>query len=215
MIREEKGFSLIELALILVIIGIIISIVLKGQDVVESSRMKRFESEIRHWRTSAWLYLERKGTFPGDADQDGIIGNESTGVIPGSTVIQNANLINPPKANPVSSGSLNFWIYWGYDGGGGTGSRALNVMVICANDACDVPFGGNDKSGNMKYVEFIDAVVDGEVDGTEGLVKASSVSPEFAPPNTGNDRAVTSVGPPGAWTSEATMSLIYYVEKAM
>jgi type II secretory pathway pseudopilin PulG len=209
MIREEKGFTLIELALILVIIGIIISIVLKGQDVVESSRMKRFESEVRHWRTSAWLYLERKGRFPGDGDDNGIIGDETT-PIPGSTVIQNANLINPPKANPVTAGSLNFWIYWGYDGGS-TGQRKLNVMVICANDSCNQAFQGNDKAGNIKYVEFIDAVVDGEIDGNDGLIRASSVTPVLD--GTGDDRTVTSVGPSSAWTADSTVAMIYYIEK--
>ncbi|MBI4843799.1 MAG: hypothetical protein HY809_05670 [Nitrospirae bacterium] len=211
-LREEKGFSLIELALILVIIGIIISIVLKGQDVIESSRMKRFETEVRHWRTTAWLFLERKGNFPGDTNNNGIIGDESTGVIPGTLAIQSANLINPPKSNPLVAGSLNFWLYWGYDG---AETSKKNVMVICANDDCSLPFEGNEGAGNMKYVEFLDAVIDGQIDGNDGRVRAGSDSPVLDPAGAGvsNDRTVKSVPPSTSWTSGTTKALIYYIDQ--
>ncbi|MBI4826433.1 MAG: hypothetical protein HY807_08435 [Nitrospirae bacterium] len=212
-LREERGFTLIELALILIIIGIIISLVLKGQDVIESSRMKKFETDVRHWRTSAWLFLERKGAFPGDGDSNGIIGDEATAVlVPGSTVILNANLINPPKANPVSAGSLNFWLYWGTNDASGTLGRKRNVMVICANNDCTQPFEGDDSGGNMKYVEFLDTVIDGARDGTVGLIRAVSTSPLLE--GSGDDRTVREVSEAGtAWTSGSTVALVYYIDK--
>lgn len=214
--RAERGFTLIELALILVIIGVIISIVLKGQDVIESSRMKKFETDVRHWRTSAWYFLERKGYFPGDLDNNGIIGDEATGIlVPGSTVIQNSNLINPPKPNPITAGSLNFWLYWGtnnyYEN---PGIRKRNIMVICANNDCTQPFEDSSGGGigNIKYVEFLDSVVDGALDGTVGLVRAVSTSPLLE--GTDNDRAVREVIEAGsAWTSGSTVALVYYIDK--
>lgn len=213
-LKEEQGFSLIELALILIIIGIIISLVLKGQDVIESSRMKRFETDVRHWRTSAWLFLDRKGIFPGDEDKNGIMGDEATALrMPGSTVIQAANMINPPKANPITAGSLNFWIYWGYNGA----NPKRNVMVICANNDCTLPFEDEQGLGNMKYVEFIDSVIDGEKDGTKGIARAVSVSPVLDPiGGESNDRTVLSVTDLGsAWTSGTTKALVYYLDKGI
>ncbi len=215
-IRDEKGFSLIELALILVIIGIIISIVLKGQDVIESSRMKKFETEIRHWRSSAWLFLERKGTFPGDTDNNGIMGDEATPV-PGSLQVANQNLMNAPKENPINAGSLQFWLYWGNNGGTESGGVRRNVMVICANDDCTLSFEDSGGSGNMKYVEFIDAVVDGVVDGANGLALAATTTPVLDPPEAGagNERAVTSVGDFGPWESGLSKALVYFIDKRL
>lgn len=213
-LKEEKGFTLIELALILIIIGVIISLVLKGQDLIESSRMKRFETDVRHWRTSAWLYLDRKGIFPGDADDNGIIGDEATALlVPGSTVIQSSNLINPPKANPITAGSLNFWVYMGYNGG----NPKRNLMVICANNDCTRPFEDDKGLGNMKYVEFIDTVIDGEKNGLKGIARAVSVSPVLDPiGGDSNDRTVLKVEDTGtAWTSGETKALVYYLDKGI
>lgn len=215
-IKEKKGFTLLELALILVIIGIIIGIILKGRDVVESSRLKRFESEVRHWRTSAWVYLDRKGTFPGDSDNNGIIGDEVSPTVPGSTVILNADLLNPPKANPITAGSLNFWLYWGNNG---NTDIKKNVMVICVSNDCEETYEGDVSSGNMKYVEFIDAVVDGTADGTTGLVRAVSTKPELDPPSGDtNDRTVTKIddteGTPG-WITGETRAMVYYIDNRL
>lgn len=210
--KEEKGFTLIELAIVLIIIGVIISIVLKGQDIVESSRMKKFETEVRHWRTSAWYFLDRKGTFPGDEDRNGIIGDEATALRkPGSTAIQSANLINPPKANPVTTGSLQFWIYWGFNGA----ETKRNVMVICANNDCTRPFEDDKGVGNMKYVEFIDTVTDGSIDGTKGYARAASITPQLDPVGgDSNDRTVIAIDDPGSpWTSGETKALVYYIDK--
>ncbi|MDO8281801.1 MAG: prepilin-type N-terminal cleavage/methylation domain-containing protein [Thermodesulfovibrionia bacterium] len=213
-LKEEKGFTLIELAIVLIIIGIIISIVLKGQDIVESSRMKKFETEVRHWKTSAWYFMDRKGIFPGDQDRNGIIGDEATALrVPGSTVIQGANLINPPKENPVKTGSLQFWIYWGYNGS----EPKRNVMVICANNDCTVPFEDDHGAGNLKYVEFIDTVTDGTIDGTKGFARAASVPPILDPlGGDSNDRTVIAVTDPGsAWATGVTKALVFYVDKGV
>jgi prepilin-type N-terminal cleavage/methylation domain-containing protein len=207
--RRENGFTLIELAIVMVIIGTIIMAMLKGRDLIETARLKKFESEVRSWRTSAWLYLERKGRFPGDGDDNGIIGDETTPV-PGSAVIQNADLINPPKANPVVVGSLSFWIYWGYDGGG-SGKRKQNVMVICASDDCESAYTDNSGTGNLEYVEFLDVVIDGVADGTDGYIRAVNTAPALFPVN-GDDRAVTSVGAGADWTSGDSKALVYFID---
>jgi len=216
-INEKKGFSLIELALILVIIGIIVGIVLKGQDVIESSRIKRFETEVRQWRTSAWLYLERKGRFPGDSDNNGIIGDEATPLTPGSIIILNSNLYNTPNANTMSAGSLNFWWDWGNNGD--TTEKKKNVMIICVDRDCDGTFSDKKASGNMKYVEFIDTVIDGVPDGTKGLIRAIETKPTLDPPSGDtDDRTVIKVDDTAGtpyWTPGVTRAMVFYIDKRL
>ena len=101
--KEQKGFTLIELAIVLVIIGIIIGAVLKGQDLIESARIKRFDNSVREWETAVWTYVDRRGSFPGDSDNDGIIGNTESGA--GSSAggaITAAKFINAPNSNPMT-----------------------------------------------------------------------------------------------------------------
>jgi len=71
-----KGFTLIELAIVLVIIGIIIGAVLKGQDLIENARYKKYTNNVKQFETFVWSFLDRKGYFPGDGDKDGKISGD-------------------------------------------------------------------------------------------------------------------------------------------
>jgi hypothetical protein len=90
-------------------------------------------------------------------------------------------------------------------------------MVICANDECTIPFSRERGVSNIKYVEFIDAVVDGVVDGANGLALASTTTPTLDPPGPGggNERTVTSVSDFAAWESEVSMALVYFLDKRL
>jgi prepilin-type N-terminal cleavage/methylation domain-containing protein len=166
--REQKGFTLIELAIVLVIIGIIIGAVLKGQDLIESARIKRFDNSLREWETAVWTYVDRKGTFPGDSNADGIIGNTTT-ENSAYEYIQNANFINEPDSNPMTIGSLTWFVFFGNDGA----TPAKNIMLVCSNVACDQAFDDT----NVKYAESFDTVIDGTADGTAGNVLCITSTP--------------------------------------
>jgi prepilin-type N-terminal cleavage/methylation domain-containing protein len=60
------GFSLIELALVLIIIGIIVGAVFKGQDLLEAARLRAVMNDINTYRTAVFLYQETFNAFPGD-----------------------------------------------------------------------------------------------------------------------------------------------------
>ena len=64
---NEKGFTLIEMAIVLIIIGIIIGAVVKGKDVIKSAEQKRlYNSFIREWQTAYNNYYDRTGWILGD-----------------------------------------------------------------------------------------------------------------------------------------------------
>lgn len=74
-IRGQRGFTLIELAIVLVIIGIILGAVLKGQDLIEGAKVKRVINFPNKWEVPIWTFYDKRGYFPGDTDtpKDGLI----------------------------------------------------------------------------------------------------------------------------------------------
>lgn len=62
----DKGFTLVELAIVLVIIGIIIGAVLRGQQMIESAKLKRLYNQQREIIAAIYSYYDKYGRFPGD-----------------------------------------------------------------------------------------------------------------------------------------------------
>ncbi|MEA1995113.1 MAG: prepilin-type N-terminal cleavage/methylation domain-containing protein, partial [Campylobacterota bacterium] len=75
---NRKGFTLIELAIVLVIIGIILGAVLKGQDLIRNARAKKLIAQTQKWETHIWSYFNRGYRFPGDGSNNGIIGDQNS-----------------------------------------------------------------------------------------------------------------------------------------
>ncbi|BAU24086.1 hypothetical protein THC_1726 [Caldimicrobium thiodismutans] len=71
--ERAKGFTLVELAIVLVIIGIILGAVLKGQELIANARAKRVQNDLRGLEAIIWTYYDRRGNLPGDTNNDGII----------------------------------------------------------------------------------------------------------------------------------------------
>jgi len=65
-VKSKRGFTLVELAIVLVIIGIILGAVLKGQELVNNARMKRLYNQYREILAAFYTYYDRFGKFPGD-----------------------------------------------------------------------------------------------------------------------------------------------------
>lgn len=74
---KPSGFTLVEMAIVLVIIGIILAGVMKGRDIVRSSQIKQFsQSFASKWVTIAQTYYDKSGQML----TDGNINGGSTGV---------------------------------------------------------------------------------------------------------------------------------------
>jgi prepilin-type N-terminal cleavage/methylation domain-containing protein len=64
----QRGFTLVELAIVLVIIGLIIGGILKGQELIASSYLKSTMTEIEAIRAASATFRDAYGGFPGDYD---------------------------------------------------------------------------------------------------------------------------------------------------
>lgn len=64
--KDTKGFTLVELAIVLVIIGIILGAVIKGQELIFNAKVKRLQSQVKEIMAAVYTYYDKYGYFPGD-----------------------------------------------------------------------------------------------------------------------------------------------------
>jgi len=88
--EKSQGFTLIEIAMVLVIIGLILAGILKAREIIRQAKIHQAIQESRVWQAAYLSYIDRFGQKPGDdntqADRwpDMINGN-SDGYIAGTT----------------------------------------------------------------------------------------------------------------------------------
>ncbi|HRH82410.1 MAG TPA: prepilin-type N-terminal cleavage/methylation domain-containing protein [Thiobacillaceae bacterium] len=66
MSRPPHGFTLIELAIVLVIIGLLLGGVLKGQELIESARVRNIISQLDSIKAAFYAFQDKYGFAPGD-----------------------------------------------------------------------------------------------------------------------------------------------------
>lgn len=64
--RTQAGFTLIELAIVLVIIGLLLGGVLKGQELINSAKVKNMANDFRNIQVYVYSYQDKFRALPGD-----------------------------------------------------------------------------------------------------------------------------------------------------
>jgi len=64
--NKQRGFTLVELAIVMVIIGLLLGGVLKGQGLITNAKIKRINRDFDGIAASVYSYLDRYGAMPGD-----------------------------------------------------------------------------------------------------------------------------------------------------
>ena len=64
--RRQQGFTLIEIAIVLVIIGLLLGGVLKGQELITSARVRNIISNQDGIKAAYFGFLDRYRALPGD-----------------------------------------------------------------------------------------------------------------------------------------------------
>ena len=88
----QSGFTLIEIAIVLVIIGLLLGGVLQGQQLIENSRVRSAVNDFNGTAAAAFSYVDRYGRFPGDdgpnatltargASWAGLVGGDVDGIL--------------------------------------------------------------------------------------------------------------------------------------
>ncbi|SFJ98672.1 prepilin-type N-terminal cleavage/methylation domain-containing protein [Desulfomicrobium apsheronum] len=64
--KGQQGFTLIEMAIVLVIIGLILGMVFKGRELIASAKVKSANAAYNKVVAGTNIYLDRYGVYPGD-----------------------------------------------------------------------------------------------------------------------------------------------------
>lgn len=176
---DTAGFTLIEMAIVLIIIGIIIGAVVKGKDLIRSGEQKKIYTKfINSWQTAYLVFYDRTGRILGDthdgssagqnghADTSAGDGTKSAGDEAELCESNNSNYyglvqvgIDCPTTNTTKSYTYN---YTDSEGSGHT----LTIAFLF------------DSINNYNYMAItgmvtelalaMDTLIDGKAEGTEG-----------------------------------------------
>ncbi len=103
--RNQSGFTLIEIAIVLVIIGLLLGGILKGQELINSAKVKNLASDFKNVPVFIYGYQDKFKALPGD-DALAATHLATTGV---TVTNGNGNGIIEGNWNAASGESFNFW----------------------------------------------------------------------------------------------------------
>lgn len=105
--KKQAGFTLIELAIVLVIIGLLLGGVLKGQELINSAKVKNMASDFKNIQVYIYGYQDKFKALPGD---DHAAAAHVNGTNAGSaTETQNAIIEGQWNSTSANDESFMFW----------------------------------------------------------------------------------------------------------
>jgi prepilin-type N-terminal cleavage/methylation domain-containing protein len=106
---QQSGFTLVEIAIVLVIIGLLLGGILKGQELINSAKVKNLANDFRTIPTYIYAYQDKFKALPGDdpavTTHVGASGTAGTGGTVGNGVIEGA-------WNVAETGTVESNIFW-------------------------------------------------------------------------------------------------------
>lgn len=184
MLKENRGFTLVEMAVVLIIIGVIIGAIIKGKSLVRGAEQKKIYTKfVNEWRINYLNFYDRTGKILGDtwdaslaaAGQDGQA-DTAAGLAGAVTDPGRDDLFDGPAAGSAylgmtslgleapSTNTPNNWQYKYVDSGGTAhfmdiafvwdGANNYNYMMVN-----NVP---------AELAIALDTMIDGSADGTDG-----------------------------------------------
>lgn len=165
--KNQKGFTLVEIAIVLVIIGLLIGGILRGRTFIENAKIKSVIKTAESLTASIYAYQDRYGFLPGDDNTAntrwGAVSGNGDGIF---TAAEAQNICNHLERAQLLSGNFPTGQYVKHKYGGNVqfangaiaGHAAQNYMSFInlpgrAADALDKSIDdGISTTGNIRSV---------------------------------------------------------------
>lgn len=142
--RQQSGFTLVEIAIVLVIIGLLLGGILKGQEMITQAKIKNVITDFNGIASALYAYQDRYRQLPGD-DTNAVTrwtGSAlvACGTLQGDGIIE--GVYNSPAANLAESNC--FWQDLrnaGFVAGQGSGQSSLLQPTNAASGMIGVQTG--------------------------------------------------------------------------
>lgn len=154
--RSQKGFTLVEIAIVLVIIGLLLGGMLKGQELIVQGKIKSVANDLSGLSTALYAYQDRYRRLPGDDSQAAERWSGKTTAGNGDGSIGSAGITSIPDCSTTENRSTENCLVWQHlrlsalivgdatsaiapqNGAGGPlhiqqGALGLSGIVICAS----------------------------------------------------------------------------------
>lgn len=102
--RNHSGFTLVEIAIVLVIVGLLLGGVLKGQELIGSAKVKNLATDFRNIPVFVYGYQEKFRAIPGD---DQAVATTHLGAAVGGVTVVTATSPAGTLGNGVINGAWN------------------------------------------------------------------------------------------------------------
>lgn len=113
--KKQAGFTLVEIAIVLVIIGLLLGGVLKGQELITQAKIKNIANDLNGMTAAVYAYQDRYKRFPGDDNGAAARWPAAGGVAAavdgnGDAAVGNANVAAAAACAPAGAGeACAFW----------------------------------------------------------------------------------------------------------
>ncbi|MDP1593166.1 MAG: prepilin-type N-terminal cleavage/methylation domain-containing protein [Gallionella sp.] len=206
---KQSGFTLVELAIVLVIIGLILAAVLKGQEMIQNAKVKNVINDLQGVATAYYAYQDRYKAIPGD---DAAAASHFNGTNGGGDGLI-TGLYDAAVAPSLTAESNNFWQHTrmaGFMTGSGTNppTNALGGVTGIQNGTSGTPIYG--MTGPAACVNNIPWKIALAVDITKddgnsdtGTIRTGATGAT----TTGNSAAYGASGVPSAATMEGLQTV--------
>jgi prepilin-type N-terminal cleavage/methylation domain-containing protein len=105
--KKQAGFTLIELAIVLVIIGLLLGGVLKGQELINSAKVKNLATDFRNMQVYMYGYQDKFRALPGDDPT--AVNHLGTGTTQATTTTGNGKIDGAWNTASDTAESCVFW----------------------------------------------------------------------------------------------------------
>lgn len=167
-----NGFSLLELSIVLVIIGLLAGGVMVGQDLVRQAEVRKVTEEYMKFRTATYAFKNKYSAFPGDMqnataywgkDDAACTGHTGVAAVPGTCNGNGNGSITKPATGNATGEIFQFWkqlalagfIEGTYTGLSGVDLDAAILGVNVPNSAINGAGWGLDIAGLVAGASFL------------------------------------------------------------